>query len=196
MSYDAEKAGVVAAFSEESVRRGFIKKVDRLSTIITKNKWPGFLFRSTPYSQFNSWSPLAQWHYSTNVLTSEMFSWHVEEILVTADHTARSQMMHGLRSLRCLPSLGCSSFWPWYVWRLSESKCQSTSSSCSPVRYIDLTYRLSIYRHFWKISISIRQFWKISISISISIRQFQKYRYRYRYRYGDFGKYRYRYRYR
>ena len=28
MSYDAEKAGVVAAFSEESVRRGFIKKVD------------------------------------------------------------------------------------------------------------------------------------------------------------------------
>lgn len=38
MSYDAEKAGVVAAFSEESVRRGFIKKVDRLSTIITKNK--------------------------------------------------------------------------------------------------------------------------------------------------------------
>ena len=38
MSYDAEKAGVVAAFSEESVRRGFIKKVDRLSTIIIKNK--------------------------------------------------------------------------------------------------------------------------------------------------------------
>ena len=38
MSYDAEKAGVVAAFSEESVRRGFIKKVDRLSTIIAKNK--------------------------------------------------------------------------------------------------------------------------------------------------------------
>ena len=38
MSYDAEKAGVVAAFSEESVRRGFIKKVDILSNIITKNK--------------------------------------------------------------------------------------------------------------------------------------------------------------
>ena len=57
---------------------------------------------------------------------------------------------------------------------------------CSPVRYIDMTYRLSIYQHFWK----------ISISISISIRQFQKYRYRYRYRYGGFGKYRYRYRYR
>ena len=54
----------------------------------------------------------------------------------------------------------------------------------SPVRYIDIEYRLSIYRHFWqisvsisisiwsflKISISIRQFWKISISI----RQFWK----------------------
>ena len=70
----------------------------------------------------------------------------------------------------------------------------------SPVRYIDIEYRLSIYRHFWKISISIsisisiwsflkisisisiRQFWKISISKSISIRQFWKYRYRYRYR--------------
>ena len=36
----------------------------------------------------------------------------------------------------------------------------------SPVRYIDMTYRLSIYRHFWK----------------------------YRYRYGHFWKYRYRYR--
>ena len=56
----------------------------------------------------------------------------------------------------------------------------------SPVRYIDMTYRLSIYRHFWKISISISiSIWlflkiSISISISISIRQFQKYRYRYR----------------
>ena len=93
---------------------------------------------------------------------------------------------------------------------LPENTIESTSlsSHTSPVRYIDMTYRLSIYRHFWKISIwsflkisisisiSIRQFWKISISISISIRQFQKYRYRYRYRYGDFGKYRYRYRYR
>ena len=64
----------------------------------------------------------------------------------------------------------------------------------SPVQYIDMTYRLSIYRHFRKISISISisiwSFLKISISILISIRQFQKYRYRY----GDFGKYRYRYR--
>ena len=68
----------------------------------------------------------------------------------------------------------------------------------SPVRYIDMTYRLSIYRHFWKISISISisiwSYLKISISISISIRQLKKYRYRYRY--GDFGKYRYRYWYR
>ena len=52
------------------------------------------------------------------------------------------------------------------------------TKEASPVQYIDMTYRLSIYRHFWKISISIsitiRQFWKISISI----RQFQKYRYR------------------
>ena len=73
-----------------------------------------------------------------------------------------------------------------------------TCIKSSPVRYIDMTYRLSIYRHFWKISISISiwSYLKISISISISIRQFQKYRYRYRYRYGDFGKYRYRYRYR
>ena len=62
----------------------------------------------------------------------------------------------------------------------------------SPVRYIDMTYRLSIYRHFWKISISISiSIWSF-LKISISIRQFQKYRYRYRY--GDFGKYRYRYR--
>ena len=30
----------------------------------------------------------------------------------------------------------------------------------SPVRYIDMTYRLSIYRHFWKISISIWRSWK------------------------------------
>ena len=58
------------------------------------------------------------------------------------------------------------------------------------VRYIDKPYRLSIYRHFLKISIPIsisvrsllkisisisipiRTFWKISISISISIRAF------------------------
>ena len=41
----------------------------------------------------------------------------------------------------------------------------------SPVRYIDMTYRLSIYRHFWKISISIsiRRFLKISISIKYRI---------------------------
>ena len=64
----------------------------------------------------------------------------------------------------------------------------------SPVRYIDMTYRLSIYRHLRKISISISiSIWSF-LKISISIRQFQKYRYRYRY--GDFGKYRYRYRYR
>ena len=93
MSYDAEKAGVVAAFSEESVRRGFIKKVD--GTYQKEFKRSTFPFRSTPYSRFNSSSPLARWHYSTNVLASEMFSWHVEEILVTADHTTRSQMMHG-----------------------------------------------------------------------------------------------------
>ena len=37
----------------------------------------------------------------------------------------------------------------------------------SPVRYIDIEYRLSIYRHFWKISISTWSFLKISISISI-----------------------------
>ena len=51
-----------------------------------------------------------------------------------------------------------------------------------PVRYIDIEYRLSIYRHFWKISISIWSFLKISISIwsflkisiSISTRQFWK----------------------
>ena len=35
----------------------------------------------------------------------------------------------------------------------------------SPVRYINIEYRLSIYRHFWKISISIWSFRKISISI-------------------------------
>ena len=64
----------------------------------------------------------------------------------------------------------------------------------SPVRYIDMTYRLSIYRHFWKISISISiSIWSY-LKISISIRQFKKYRYRYRHQYGDFGKYRYRYR--
>ena len=40
----------------------------------------------------------------------------------------------------------------------------------SPDRYIDMKYRLSIYRHFWK----------ISISISISIWRSWKYRYRYR----------------
>ena len=68
------------------------------------------------------------------------------------------------------------------------TKLQLQYCESSPVRYIDMTYRLSIYRHFWKnididididmeklkisisISISIGQFWKISISISISIR--------------------------
>ena len=45
-------------------------------------------------------------------------------------------------------------------------ECNKSFSS-SPVRYIDMTYRLSIYRHFWK----------ISISISISIRRSWKYRY-------------------
>ena len=74
--------------------------------------------------------------------------------------------------------------WAIFTWLLPAS----------PVRYIDMTYRLSIYRHFWKISISISiSIWSY-LKISISIRQFQKYRYRYRYRYGDFGKYRYRYR--
>ena len=40
------------------------------------------------------------------------------------------------------------------------------------VRYIDKPYRLSIYRHILKISISIRSLLKISISISISIKTF------------------------
>ena len=52
------------------------------------------------------------------------------------------------------------------------------SKVVSPVRYIDIGYRLSIYRHFQKISISIsisiRHFWKISVSISISTRRFWK----------------------
>ena len=60
--------------------------------------------------------------------------------------------------------------------------------SSSPVRYIDIEYRLSIYRHFWKISISIWSFLKISISISISIRQFWKISISIR----QFWKYRYR----
>ena len=30
----------------------------------------------------------------------------------------------------------------------------------SPLRYIDIEYRLSIYQHVWKISISIWSFWK------------------------------------
>ena len=92
-----------------------------------------------------------------------------------------------------LPVVRCST-------RFADTKTDRYWGRNSPVRYIDMTYRLSIYRHFWKISISISiliwSYLKISISISISIRQFQKYRYRYRYRYGDFGKYRYRYRYR
>ena len=61
-------------------------------------------------------------------------------------------------------------------------------------RYIDKKDRLSIYRHFWKMSISISiSIWSY-LKISISIRQYKKYWYRYWYRYGDFGKYRYRYR--
>ena len=47
----------------------------------------------------------------------------------------------------------------------------------SPVLYIDMKYRLSIYRHFWtilEILISIRTILKISILISISIRPFWK----------------------
>ena len=40
------------------------------------------------------------------------------------------------------------------------------------VRYIDKPYRLSIYRHVLKISISIRSLLKILISISISIKTF------------------------
>ena len=55
---------------------------------------------------------------------------------------------------------------------------RSTSTSTRGVRYIDKPYRLSIYRHFMKISISIsisiRSLLKISISISISIRTFLK----------------------
>ena len=42
------------------------------------------------------------------------------------------------------------------------------------VRYIDKPYRLSIHRHFLKISISIRPFLKILISILISIMLFLK----------------------
>ena len=61
----------------------------------------------------------------------------------------------------------------------------------SPVRYIDIEYRLSIYRHFWKIliliffriaiSMSISIFSKMTISISISISIFSTSPYRYRY---------------
>ena len=60
MSYDAEKASVAAAFSEESVRRGFIKKVaifHKKSVAITVCLL--LAFRSTPYFLFNFWSPLA-----------------------------------------------------------------------------------------------------------------------------------------
>ena len=93
-----------------------------------------------------------------------------------------------------------AALWPQPQWpnQLGSSQGAPQWPRHSPVRYIDMTYRLSIYRHFWKISISISMsIWSfLKISISISIRQFQKYRYRHRYRYGGFGKYRYRYRYR
>ena len=56
MSYDAEKASAAAAFSEETVRRGFIKKVE----LFRSNSFAdtAFSLRSTPYFLFNSWSPL------------------------------------------------------------------------------------------------------------------------------------------
>merc|ERR1711952_206044 len=59
---------------------------------------------------------------------------------------------------------------------LSRSLTDCKSLFLSPVRYIDMTYRLSIYRHFCKISISISiLIWSfLKISISISIRQFCK----------------------
>ena len=44
----------------------------------------------------------------------------------------------------------------------------------SPVRYINIKYWLSIYWHFWKISISTRRFWKISLLILTSTRTFWK----------------------
>ena len=37
MSYDAEKASVAAAFSEESVRRGFINKLASLEATLVRN---------------------------------------------------------------------------------------------------------------------------------------------------------------
>ena len=64
-------------------------------------------------------------------------------------------------------------FWNTEIQLAKCSAVFATSSmASSPVRYIDIKYRLSIYRHFWK----------ISIAISISIWRSWKYRYRYRYR--------------
>ena len=66
----------------------------------------------------------------------------------------------------------------WRLWIKPQRRSGMRDSWCRSrgVRYIDKPYRLSIYRHVLKISISIsisiRSLLKISISISISIKTF------------------------
>ena len=73
---------------------------------------------------------------------------------------------------RALLDLHISHYWPYLgeVLTVIVLSCQTWSGlpfyrlllvTChpySPVRYIDIEYRLSIYQHFWKISISIWSF--------------------------------------
>ena len=74
-----------------------------------------------------------------------------------------------LHNVDSLSSLGDQ--WDRLQMRKEMARCRHLSChKVIPVRYIDIEYRLSIYRHFWNISI-----WSfLKISISISIRQFWK----------------------
>ena len=101
MSYDAEKATLAAAFSEESVRRGFIKKV-----LIFYKNFP-HSFRSTPYSLFNSWSPLALLHFSTSAPEFKNYSWTI----MASAKSPPLPILHSGRSSQFLRLQASSSSW-------------------------------------------------------------------------------------
>ena len=118
ISYDAEEASIVAAFSEDCVRRGFIRKVEKFrKRIVYRYFMPSLSFRCTPYFLFNSWSSLAQWHSSTKAPKFKTYFW------------GRKVMeLHSGSSLWALQLQASSSSWPWLAPGLSAWLSPSTSS--------------------------------------------------------------------
>ena len=109
------------------------------------------------------------------------------ESLSRSEHVWKTGQEFGSRNFH-FPMHYLGKLWSWFFWKnlkcclqggwmgsalgsknnVVKDTAVGVEVPLSPVQYIDMTYRLPIYRHFWKISISIWRSWK--------------YRYRYRYR--------------